>query len=336
MTINSDIPLIHASVCQPIIQAAEAIGSPLDKIFNQVNLTTEAIYNPSIFIPEIPCCKLVNAISQLEGIPLFGLQAPLEIAMQDWESVKQLTQGCYNLKSLLERFCKIVPLISNVSSYILVEDNHVVWLKYNGRSLLTDSLQIELFDIAGMIQLVQLVAGSQWRPDEIHIPSDYNPHVDNAEQLNPSKILFNQVYPAIAIPRTLLPFTLPSQESIDPDFQIQKPSQNLKESFLTAITPYIGHQKITTALLCEISGMSIRTFQRKLSDENTGYYEIIEQARLQKAKYLLTESDEKLIDISLQLGYKNSSTFSRSYKRWCGVTPLEYRNHFHKSITSTV
>jgi AraC-like DNA-binding protein len=39
----------------------------------------------------------------------------------------------------------------------------------------------------------------------------------------------------------------------------------------------------------------------------------------------LANKDLSLLDVSLQLGFSESSTFYRAFKRWQNVTPGEYR-----------
>jgi AraC-like DNA-binding protein len=43
------------------------------------------------------------------------------------------------------------------------------------------------------------------------------------------------------------------------------------------------------------------------------------------AKLLLLERDKKIYEIGLEVGYQNQSYFSQVFKKWYGMTPLEYR-----------
>lgn len=51
----------------------------------------------------------------------------------------------------------------------------------------------------------------------------------------------------------------------------------------------------------------------------------ITSKRLQQAKHLLVYSDLKIQDIAEQLGFASQSHFSRQFKRWTGMSPLQYR-----------
>ncbi len=79
--------------------------------------------------------------------------------------------------------------------------------------------------------------------------------------------------------------------------------------------------------------MSGRTLQRKLQDDQTSFQQLLDAERQRRALILLTTTSLPLTQISEQLGFSESSTFTRAFKRWEGVAPLEYRQQ-HKSSTS--
>ncbi|TCN01095.1 AraC-like DNA-binding protein [Paenibacillus sp. BK033] len=55
------------------------------------------------------------------------------------------------------------------------------------------------------------------------------------------------------------------------------------------------------------------------------FVDFLVQLRMQQAERLLAETDETVQNIALQVGYANSITFGRVFKRLTGVTPGEFR-----------
>ena len=47
--------------------------------------------------------------------------------------------------------------------------------------------------------------------------------------------------------------------------------------------------------------------------------------RIQRAKYLLSSTDDKIDSIARAVGYENPFTFSTLFKRWIGWSPSRYR-----------
>jgi len=71
--------------------------------------------------------------------------------------------------------------------------------------------------------------------------------------------------------------------------------------------------------------VSKSTLIRKLRQENTSFKQIIEALKKRYAIRLLTQTDQKIDVISIQLGYENVSNFGRTFNRWFGCSPGAYR-----------
>ena len=53
----------------------------------------------------------------------------------------------------------------------------------------------------------------------------------------------------------------------------------------------------------------------------------LKKIRVEEAKRLLEETDEKINDISRLVGYENDKHFMKIFKSVCGVSPSEYRKN---------
>ncbi|MGO4275534.1 helix-turn-helix domain-containing protein, partial [Paenibacillus sp. TAF58] len=79
-------------------------------------------------------------------------------------------------------------------------------------------------------------------------------------------------------------------------------------------------------LIADHFSMSVSNFSyhfKKTMGQN--FKEYIDQLRIQKSIVLLRKSDETLELISQQVGYSNTSSFIRSFKKVVGITPGQYR-----------
>ena len=72
-------------------------------------------------------------------------------------------------------------------------------------------------------------------------------------------------------------------------------------------------------------GVSVRSLQRHLAEMGTSYGELVDEVRLETACRLLAESDERVSDIAMRLGYTGPSSFSRSFARLMKMSPTAYR-----------
>ncbi len=60
-------------------------------------------------------------------------------------------------------------------------------------------------------------------------------------------------------------------------------------------------------------------------------YSFVRGFRMQKAATLLTNTEERIAEIGLQVGYSNSSKFSAAFRDEFGLTPIEYRKKIRKN-----
>jgi AraC-like DNA-binding protein len=71
--------------------------------------------------------------------------------------------------------------------------------------------------------------------------------------------------------------------------------------------------------------MSVRTLARRLEAEGTSFRLLLDSVRRELAFAHLRDPGLELAEIAFLLGYSESSAFHRSFKRWTGRTPLEFR-----------
>lgn len=70
---------------------------------------------------------------------------------------------------------------------------------------------------------------------------------------------------------------------------------------------------------------SARTLQRRLSNEGTTFAEVLEDVRRDLAKAYLHNPQYTAAEVAFLLGYSETSSFFRAFRRWTGTTPEAYR-----------
>lgn len=71
--------------------------------------------------------------------------------------------------------------------------------------------------------------------------------------------------------------------------------------------------------------ISARTLIRHLQAEDTTYRDLRALIHKQLAIDSLRNTDNSIDSIAMELGYRDSTSFHRAFKRWCGVSPGDYR-----------
>lgn len=99
----------------------------------------------------------------------------------------------------------------------------------------------------------------------------------------------------------------------------------LEYQVFRAVEGYLSEGIPRIYTVAKLLGMGERTLQRRLHESGLSYYDIVDSARKDLACKLMTTTNLSLTDISLMIGFSETSAFTRAFKRWCGVSPSAYR-----------
>lgn len=70
--------------------------------------------------------------------------------------------------------------------------------------------------------------------------------------------------------------------------------------------------------------LSPRSLRRRLAEEGANFSDLLDTERRQLAEQLLS-TQMKLDEIALHLGYGDTASFTRAFRRWNNCSPGEYR-----------
>ncbi|WP_185971043.1 helix-turn-helix domain-containing protein [Alkalicoccobacillus porphyridii] len=117
------------------------------------------------------------------------------------------------------------------------------------------------------------------------------------------------------------------------EVEVKKDSHNIKlrDEILTYIQSNYRKYEISLESVAQEFYLSVSYLSRFIK-EQTGetFTQFIQNLRIQYVKEQLTETDEAIKDIVVQVGYKDVANFIRKFKKIEGVTPGQYRK-LHKS-----
>ena len=77
--------------------------------------------------------------------------------------------------------------------------------------------------------------------------------------------------------------------------------------------------------VAEHLNLSRRTLQRRLSERDTQFQQVLQQLRADLALRYLADERLTVTEIAFLLGYSDQGSFSAAFKSWHGLSPLEHR-----------
>ena len=75
--------------------------------------------------------------------------------------------------------------------------------------------------------------------------------------------------------------------------------------------------------------MSAPTLRRRLKKEGTTFQQLKDECRRDASMGYLSNPDLSINAVAALMGFTDPSAFHRSFKKWTGLTPGEYRQQEH-------
>lgn len=79
------------------------------------------------------------------------------------------------------------------------------------------------------------------------------------------------------------------------------------------------------AIMAEQMHLPVRMLRARLSQQGSSYQQLLDEARVSRARQALADGELSVKAIAESLGFQDGSNFSRVFRRWTGLTPLAYR-----------
>ena len=187
---------------------------------------------------------------------------------------------------------------------------------------MSESIQLYLGFI---LSLMKSLFGSEWTPDEIHLPLarvpnlDYFIPSDSNIKIKTHQAALAFVYPTSTLGRPFEPQDPGSLHTGDEALLSTRAKiEKLLDGTFDGIVPTLDH-------LAGLLDTNPRTLQRRLKEEHITYSELVDHWRFKKAVGLLSQPHRNISEIGQILGYQSVQNFYHAFQRWTNTTPGLYR-----------
>ncbi|MDX2321231.1 MAG: AraC family transcriptional regulator [Moritella sp.] len=276
--------------------------------------------------------------------PLFGLKSGAFVETGSYSVLGYITMTCATLEQALERIQPYEKLVGDMGvtsiNYLpqqLVINWHCAYTFAEVREQMVDNV------FASWLAYARWLSGQELGPLEVHLQraEPASELIHYYQQIFACPVLFSQPSNSLILPRKYLNIQLRQPDhSLLQTLELHAAGQvsalgeahsfsiQVKDIIRILLAKGISRKDMVAGQL----NMSERTLQRKLQQEQTCYQKLLDEARLSLAQQYLTETQLAVDDIAMQLGFSETRSFFRSFKRWTGQTPSLYReSSSHKS-----
>jgi AraC-like DNA-binding protein len=323
---DREIHLVKAAFHAQFKKAMELRGISASHYFKKFKLPLE-IHDPESLLPLKPFFQLINILAIEKKMPDFGYFVAQTTPWHQVMSLGPLIESSKNLESLLQTFCDMASSQSSLVKFTLADEVTGHYFCYSDRPIYKGDIQMELYRITSMIQLIQLASGPGWTPETIRLNMPENAAVNDCPLIRKSTICYSQIDSAISIPSKLL--KLPVQMDIPRSLGLgtERNASRYTEyaySVRQMIDSYTLVGSMTIEDLAWLTDQSVRTLQRRLKSTGLNFNVLINEARYRHARDKLRNSNLSVAEIGKLLGYSDPAHFSRAFRRWSGLSPSAF------------
>lgn len=326
---TAPLPLIRLSQLHPFVRIVDDLGAQSETLLRAANLPVYGLCDrPESFVSELSLWAFLDHAEASFGSRETGWEIGIRSAVEDIGDFGADIMGSSTLGVALQKLCADVGTHSSHACFGLAGSGRDVWFWRRGvKGIDVGCRAVEQYVVAFILQIVRRAAGPDWSPSAIRIQDTEALWAESCESLANVPIACGSRDTAILIPRLLLPLPMETARagSSSPAGERLTPAPDFLNSLQQCLAPLVGEVPLTVDLGAEISGTSVRSLQRLLAAGGTTWSEVVDGLRFERARELLGEADNRVIDVAHSLGYSDAAHFTRAFRRWTGAPPLEYR-----------
>lgn len=313
--------------------ALNAQGVKADDIFSSVGLSLNDFeQKPSSRIPIDNMTQLWGAAIKATADPAFGLRVSEHVHAVHFKALGMLIVSCENLAQALEKIVAYHALISDsVQLSLKHEPDKVGFCIRAIEGVNISPAAIDAF-YAVIVRFCQSMLGSVNLVSQLELERTA-PETKPWLNFFNSDVQFNQPDNCLWLKRSFL-----EKASLHFDEKVQQMNENAVQDYLQDMNANTWVDKCKKYLVISLNeetpslskiaqqlSVSERTLARKLREEGVSFSEILQQKKQDLARYYLLETEESITNIALNLGFKDTSNFTRAFQRWYQTTPSDFR-----------
>jgi AraC-like DNA-binding protein len=340
--VSSLHPGLSALVIEQCLHFVTDHGVDTRRLFSETGFQESWLKRPEAWLSLAECEPLLRRAIELSNDPLVGLHAAHHLTLTSFGIVGLVVQTSSTLLELIESSQRYERLISDIGSTQLSHEPGQSFWRWDCSA--TDPLLTRHATeciLAGWVERMSLI---RLQPRQRLLAVRFQhalpdpallPHYEAAFGC---PVLFNQSASGLVIPSALLAEPLSLADAVlhqtlshhahhllqsrhSEQTIVSQAREALKQLFAQEIAP-------DRELLAKKLGMSGRNLHRKLDEEKTSYRDLVDELRLESALEELRNIKQTIDVISHKLGFQESQSFIRWFKRLQGLTPGEYRQQF--------
>lgn len=332
---------IAASYIKAMLNQAEQRGMDRELLMRDIDLDMAALD------ADEPCSALAygllhHRITESVGDDWFGMLSGGSVPPGALKFMCRVAVNAKTLQDAIDKCCEFFELCRGfrVKLNYSIQNEDVV-IKIAGLDRLPEYEFNELMaatshtvlksSMAAWLGFMSWLIGKEMLPNAMYFP--FSEDKDSSKHRYP--VYYDQSFCGCSFDSKFLDMPVIQQESQVDDFLRKAPyyafnraaysSDTLVQKVKSLMRKSIGESFPQALDVAKQVNMSVTSLHRKLSQEGSSFQKLKDETRMEAAILYLGSPEMSTTDVAEMLGFDDPSTFNRSFKKWTGLPPGEYR-----------
>lgn len=328
-------PSVLASWTRALRKQLDALGLDSLALSRAAELDPQLMDDPSARYPVIVTTRLWQLAVEASADPALGLRVSRFVSPATFHALGYALVASASLREVFERIVSYHPVVENALELTLTRagDRYEFRFQVPAGGPMPADEAMDAF-AAMYLRTCRNRLGRQYAPLAVYLmrptPIDAKPWHD----LFRSPLFFNAE-------ENMLAFACADFDSHLDD--AHQPGSEHADSEAArspdTLSPLTWERKVRSAIeaqlpegepaadrIAEHLHLGPRGLERHLADEGCRYDLVLNQCRQDLALQHMRDPDSSLSEVACLLGFVDTASFSRAFKRWTGLTPAQYRD----------
>ena len=326
---------VYSSSVNGVLQAAERLGADRRKLLEAVGIQPELLALPDSRFPVASLFKLYELADLWTTTPDIGIYSGRIAYVVGLNIQLYMTTICETFRDFLNLIPSVLKMHGDIGevtvrreeSFLRVEW-HPLLAQTNQQRYLSDSMMTHSASLVNSlcIQPVPVIKAhfSYAQPEDTTLlEKTFGSDLHFGQQT--SCLYFDMAvldYPLIHLDYDPGEALLPSVQRL---FEDSEDPHSFLSRLRQSIMQLLPAGEVGVDAVAGQLNVSRRTLQRRLSDRNTNFLQVLQDIRSELAGRYLADKRLAITEIAFLLGYADQASFSSAFKSWHGRSPSEYR-----------
>jgi len=325
-------PYIRAGILEHFRSTVEALGADAGALLREADVAPEVMTIPGIYLPYANYMKVMDLAARATNAPHFGLEMMRSATTETLGTTGIIMTQADTVGAAWDALAHFYRIHDTYGAVTMWQNDEHAVMRYSipGNDL-PGARQVHDAAAGIATNIMKQFCGAAYRSSAYSLPYPQPEDLSCYACLGTDELRFGSDVMEVYFDRSLLERELPgrsdemrsvlnhyfaSREQGSPN-----PTSQRVEDIIRRLLP-TGH--CTLSRVADTLYTTDRTLQAKLESERSSFRELLAKVRREIATYHLSRGDMQLTQLAMILGYSELSAFSRSFRRWYGVSPKRW------------